>query len=145
MWDCETRALARMNIARWLERAALTQPALPAVAVGDRVVAHYGRLARRAAGFAASLAQRFALEPGDRVAIVAKNCPDYLDALFGAWWGGYAAVPVNAKLHPSEIDFILAHSGASVAIVSPGLDAGLGREQHSKRCEIVVMGSADYE
>jgi acyl-CoA synthetase (AMP-forming)/AMP-acid ligase II len=48
---------------------------------------------------AASLRQRFGLEAGERVAIVAKNSPDYLELMFGIWHAGLAAVPANAKLH----------------------------------------------
>jgi long-chain acyl-CoA synthetase len=52
---------------------------------------------------AASLRQRFGLEAGERVAIVAKNSPDYLELMFGIWHAGLAAVPANAKLHGREL------------------------------------------
>ena len=72
-----------MNQALWLSRSALSYPSMPAVACGRRVVASYGELAERAARVAGALRGRFRLAPGDRVAIAAKNTPDYLALLYG--------------------------------------------------------------
>jgi long-chain acyl-CoA synthetase len=130
-----------MNIADWLERAGRSHGGSPAIAVAEQVVSDYRRLARRSAALAASFKQLFHLEPGERIAIIAKNCPEYIEALFGAWWGGYVAVPVNAKLHPAEIDFILAHAGASVALVG----AELAEIRTGSQTAIVTLGSAEYE
>jgi long-chain acyl-CoA synthetase len=57
------------------------------------------------------------LQPGDRVALVSRNDPAYVEALFACWWAGLVAVPVNAKLHPRELAFVLEDSGARVAFV----------------------------
>ena len=56
------------------------------------------------------------LAPGDRVAILMRNRPEYLEAMFGIWHAGLVAVPVNARLHPDEIAYILEHSGTSVVL-----------------------------
>ena len=50
-----------------------------------------------------------------------KNAPEFWEVLFAAWHAGLVAVPVNSKLHPREIEFILEHSGASLCFVSPDL------------------------
>jgi long-chain acyl-CoA synthetase len=115
-----------MNLALWLQRASRARPDLPAVALGDLVVSDYGRLARRCAGLAAALREGYGLEPGDRVAIVAKNHPAYFEALFGTWWAGLTSVPVNARLHPSEIGWILEHAQARAVLVSGDLEAAVG-------------------
>jgi long-chain acyl-CoA synthetase len=107
-----------MNIASLLSRAGRSDPSRPAVVVGIDAVADYGTLARRAAGLASGLGATFALAPGDRVALVMRNCAAYIEALFACWWGGFTAVPVNAKLHPREIAYILEHSGARVCIAT---------------------------
>src|SRR5512141_727582 len=114
-----------MNIASWLERSALSHPALPAAASGTRVVATYGQLAERAARLAGALRERFKLAPGDRVVIAARNSPAYLELLYGVWHAGLAAVPANAKLHGAELGYILEQSGARVCFVSDGLDSEL--------------------
>jgi long-chain acyl-CoA synthetase len=59
------------------------------------------------------------LAPGDRVAIVMKNAPEYLEAMYAAWWAGLVAVPVNAKLHEKEVAYIVEQSGARATLVSP--------------------------
>ncbi|HEU5017890.1 MAG TPA: AMP-binding protein, partial [Pseudolabrys sp.] len=87
-----------MNLALWLQRSAASHPALPAVALGTKIVATYEQLAIRAARLAGALRCRLRLQPGDRVAIVAKNTPEYLTLLYGIWHAGLAAVPANAKL-----------------------------------------------
>jgi acyl-CoA synthetase (AMP-forming)/AMP-acid ligase II len=45
-----------------------------------------------------------------------RNRVEYLEAQFGAWHAGLVVVPVNARLHPDEIAYVLAHSGASAMI-----------------------------
>src|ERR1700719_4255683 len=112
-----------MNIALWLERAGESHPGLPAVALGPRMMLDYRGLALRAARLAGALRGRLRLEPGDRVAIVAKNCVEYVEAMFGVWHAGLAAVPANAKLHGAELGYIIGHSGARACLASPGLDA----------------------
>src|ERR1700745_4033333 len=96
-----------MNLALWLERAGTSHGDRPALGLGSRVIRRYGEVAERAARLAASLRHRFSLQPVDRVAIAAKNCPDYVELMFGIWHAGLAVVPANAKssrsrarLHP---------------------------------------------
>ena len=107
-----------MNLASWLARAARADPAAPAIYLGASPWASYGELAARAAAVAGSL--RSELSPGDRVAIAMKNGPEYLVAMYGIWWAGLAAVPVNAKLHAKEVEFIVSDSGARRLIAAPG-------------------------
>lgn len=96
-----------MNLAAWVERNGLRLPAEPALAHGDRVHADWATFADRVASTAGGFAEFFALEPGDRVAILMSNRPEYLEALFSIWHAGLVAVPVNARLHREEIAYIL--------------------------------------
>ncbi|HEX4763091.1 MAG TPA: AMP-binding protein, partial [Usitatibacter sp.] len=107
-----------MNLATWLERAARANPAAPAIVLGRSPWASYGELASRAAAVAGAL--RAELSPGERVAIAMKNSPEYLVAMYGIWWAGLAAVPVDAKLHAKEVAWIVEDAGARVVIASPG-------------------------
>jgi long-chain acyl-CoA synthetase len=59
------------------------------------------------------------LKPGDRVGLVMKNCPAYLELMFACWHAGLVAVPINAKLHPKELEFILIDSGARLCFATP--------------------------
>jgi long-chain acyl-CoA synthetase len=134
-----------MNIASWLSRSALSHSASPAAATGMRVTATYGQLAERAARLAGGLRERCGLRAGDRVAIAAKNSPDYIALLYGIWHAGCAAVPANAKLHGAELGYILEHSGARVCFASAGVDADIA--PHAPRCleRLITIGSAEYQ
>jgi len=134
-----------MNLALWLSRAGLSHPDRPAVAFGTRVTATYAQAALRAARLAGALRARCGLGIGDRVAIVAKNMPAYLELLYGIWHAGLAAVPANAKLHGAELGYILDHSGARVCFVSKGLESEIAAHAPKTLERLIVIGSAEYE
>src|SRR5262245_48639746 len=135
---------AEMNIAVWLHRAGLSHGGLPAVGLGARTALTYGDLAERAARLAGALRQNLRLAPGDRVAIVARNCVEYLELLYGIWHAGAAAVPVNAKLHAAEIAFILEHAGARACFASPGLDTDIAPHAPNTLERLIAVGGAEY-
>jgi len=136
-----------MTMAQLLRRTAGAAGSLPAVARGDRVLLDYAGLAERAAALAATLCGRFGLHRGDRVALAMKNCPEYLEVIFGLWWAGLAAVPMNAKLHPRELAYMLEHSGARLCFATAELAPGLGAAVAGLPAleEVVETGSAAYE
>jgi long-chain acyl-CoA synthetase len=134
-----------MNLALWLHRAGLSHGDRPALGLGTRVIKRYGEVAGRAAKLAAALRERFGLELGERVVIAAKNCPDYVELMFGIWHAGLAAVPANAKLHGRELGYILQHSGARVCFASDGLDAEIAPHAPPTLEHLIVLGSRDYE
>ena len=105
-----------MNLATWVERHGRRRPDDPALAEGERVHADWRGFAARTAGAAAALRGDFGLSPGDRVAIVMRNRPEYLEALFAIWRAGLVAVPVNARLHRDEIAYILEHSQSAIVV-----------------------------
>src|SRR5262249_30367846 len=133
-----------MNLALWLERAGRSYRERPAVGHGTRVLMSYGDFAERAARLAGALNVRCGLEPGDRVAIVAKNAPEYLEMLYGVWHAGLAAVPANAQLHGRELGSFPAHSGARVCFASPGLDAEIAPHAPATLERLVTVGDAEY-
>jgi long-chain acyl-CoA synthetase len=114
-----------VNVAHWLARAARADGARTAIWQGGSPYRAYGELAARVGALAGALRNRLGLRPGDRVALVMRNAPEYLEVLYAAWWAGLAAVPINAKLHPREVRFILDDSQARVAFVSPDWRAGI--------------------
>jgi long-chain acyl-CoA synthetase len=130
------------NLAGLLVRTARTWPRLPAVALGTRVLHDYATLARRTAGLAAAM-RAADLAAGDRVALVARNEPAYVEALFACWWAGLVAVPVNAKLHPKELAFVLDDSGARCVLVDAAWRAECAASSSSAR--VVELGSPEYE
>ena len=136
-----------MNLANWLARAARADPAKAAIFLGDVAWRRYGELAARASALAAAMRARLALEPGDRVAIVMRNAPEYLEALYATWWAGLAAVPVNAKLHPREVRFILEDSQARLVLASPDWIAGLAEAAAglAPAPRVIETGTREYD
>jgi long-chain acyl-CoA synthetase len=69
--------------------------------------------------FAGHLRSRFGILPGDHVALMLPNCTEFLPAYFGILCAGAVAVPINARLKPAELEFILANSNAKALLVHP--------------------------
>ncbi len=120
-----------MNVCQWLWRAAAAHPDRPAVLWGDRLYTRYAELARRADALGAALQRRFGVGPGDRVGIFMTNHPAYLEILFGAWSIGAAVVPINAKLHPREADWIIADAACRLVFTSGVASVGAASRPRS--------------
>jgi non-ribosomal peptide synthetase component F len=82
-----------VNIANLFLRASRRRADDPAVALGQDVLLSHGALMRRAAAIAGALRSRHRLAPGDRVALVMSNVPDYLELLLAGWYAGLTMVP----------------------------------------------------
>ena len=104
-----------MNLALWLHRNALAHGPRPAVALGTQVVHDHAGLARAACGFA-QWARAQGIAAGDRVGLLMDNAPEYLVALWGLWWLGAVAVPMNARLHGREAGWILGQCEARACV-----------------------------
>ncbi len=134
-----------MNLALWLDRAGRGDPQRPALGLGDRAFRNYGETAARVARLAGALRSRLRLSPGDRVAVAAKNSPDYLEILYAIWHAGLAAVPANAKLHGAELGYILEHSGARVCFASEGIGGEIASHAPKNLERLITIGGAEYE
>ena len=139
-----------MNIANWLRVAALRAPEAPAIFAGGSLHADYGAFADRARRIGAGLARHQGVRPGDRVAIFLKNCPEFLELLFAIWWQGAVAVPINAKLHPKEVAFIVEDSGARLLVsdagdIVDGAEIALGSEAWQRLLETEAQAQPPAE
>ncbi|MBI4264272.1 MAG: long-chain fatty acid--CoA ligase [Acidobacteria bacterium] len=76
----------------------------------------YAELESQSDAFAAALAA-LGVKPGDRVALLLPNCPQFLIAEFGAWKAGAIVVPLNPIYSERELEGALGSTGASVIIV----------------------------
>ncbi|KMW58114.1 Long-chain-fatty-acid--CoA ligase [Candidatus Rhodobacter oscarellae] len=130
-----------MNLALWLQRSALRYATRPALLRGAEPVADYAAFWRQASCLAAALQAR-GVGTGDRVAIFAKNCPEFLIAFYGIWAAGAVAVPINAKLHAKEAAWIIGNSGASLGLCSSALAGVLAS---AAEVPIVDMESAEFQ
>lgn len=67
---------------------------------------------------AASMLRAEGVRKGDRVAILLANSAEFSSIYLGCLFIGAVAVPVNQSLHPEEIKYILARSGAGLLLFS---------------------------
>src|SRR6266478_359442 len=67
--------------------------------------------------------QQLGVQPGDRVGLWLKNCPEFIPSLFGIWQAGAIAVPINNFFKPDEVSYILLDAGINVLITDTELAA----------------------
>jgi carnitine-CoA ligase len=78
----------------------------------------FGALARRAEGVAAELRRR-GIARGDRVAVMMRNSPAALAAIFGLARAGAVWVPVNVQLRGPGLAYVLDHCDPALVIADP--------------------------
>jgi fatty-acyl-CoA synthase len=98
----------------------------------------YRQFAAMARSQAAAL-DELGVGENERVAIVSPNSARFLISLFGVSVFGRILVPVNFRLTTDEVRYIVEHSGASVLLVDPELDAALRDIPVKHR---IVLGAA---
>ena len=81
-------------------------------------------MARRARAMQAGL-DELGIAEGERVAIVSHNSARLLETLLGVPSSGRVVVPINFRLSPEEVSYIVGHSGARVLFVDPELESSL--------------------
>ncbi len=111
------------NLTRAFVESATRHGAKTAVFWGAEEVT-YDTLLRRAADVASHLIEQENIQPGDRVAVWMKNCPEFIPAWFGIILAGGVVVPVNNFLKPDEIAFILRDAAVRVVIHDESLQEG---------------------
>ena len=133
-----------MNLSMTLKTTARYLPDRPAITWSEGVL-DYAALEHQASCIAGSLLGRHNLKPGDRVGLTMTNCPEFYPTLYGVWRAGLVAVPINAKLHPRELAWILSNCGASLAVATPDLADKMSGYPDENWPNIISTGTADYQ
>ena len=97
---------------RFLRYAEQQYPGKTAVVCG-RERFTYSQFAERAGRLAGAL-RSIGIEPGDRVAFLSMNCHRLLEAYFGVLEAGAVLLPLNIRLAPDELVYILNDAEAKV-------------------------------
>jgi fatty-acyl-CoA synthase len=133
--------LSRLTPLSFLERTATAFPDRVAVVDGDRRLT-WSELRERVRRLAVAL-QAVGIERGDRVAFLALNTVELLEAHYGVPAAGGVLVAINTRLTSDEIAYILRHSGARMLVVDQTL-AHLADAASLER--VIVCGEGgDYE
>lgn len=91
------------------------EPDQPAASQGELTYREIATLARRQA----AKLDELGIDVGDRVAIVSHNSSRLLTSFYGVSGWGRVLVPVNFRLSPDEVQYIVDQSGARVLYVDP--------------------------
>lgn len=135
-----------MNLATHLARVAVTHRDRPALALGGQVTATWEHLGVRVARLAGAFSTRLGLAAGDRVAVVMINAPAYVEIMYACWHAGMIVVPINAKLHPRELAFILENADARVVFASTSLVPSVATGVAGTACaaRVIEVSSTEY-
>ena len=115
--------MATLSIAAILAESAQRYPDRVAVVLGPQKVT-YEELWREVRLYATVLRDR-GIGPGDRVALLIPNVPDFPRFYYAVLSLGAVVVPVHALLRPEEIEYVLRDSGASLLCAAgPLVEAG---------------------
>jgi fatty-acyl-CoA synthase len=100
---------------RFLRYAEQQYPNKLGVVCGDSrfTYAQFADRARRLAGALRSLG----VAPGDRVAFLSLNCHRLLEAYYGVLEAGAILLPLNIRLAPQELAFVLKNAGVKILFV----------------------------
>jgi long-chain acyl-CoA synthetase len=110
-----------MDIPQFLERAVQFFPNSVACVVGETRLT-YGTLQARVNRLANAL-QQHGVSKGDRVAVLSTNSLPYLEMYYATAALGALIVPLNFRLAPAELAYILCDAGATVLLVGEGFEA----------------------
>lgn len=104
----------------FLEQGARRSPEQPFLVHEGRSTT-YAEIDSRANALASTLV-REGLEPGERVALLARNSPLYAETYYGVLKAGGVAVPLNTAADPTSLAYFLRHCGARHAVIGAGCE-----------------------
>jgi fatty-acyl-CoA synthase len=153
-WPADTSSpVMETTVGGVLRTAAERAPDQPALIFGDPDPARrrqwrYGELLAGAERAARALLARF--EPGDRIAVWAANCPEWVLLEFAAGLAGVTLVTVNPTYQADELAHVLGHSGARSIFLAaehrgsslPGILATV-RDGLPELREVIMLGEWD--
>nr|WTB28887.1 long-chain fatty acid--CoA ligase [Streptomyces sp. NBC_00830] len=132
-----------MNLASHVLGSARTHPDRAALRLGDDSVS-YRTLDQRSARMAGLLHDR-GVKPGDRVAIMLPNTPEFALAYFGVLRAGGIVVPMYPLLKSREVAYYLGNSGARLLFAWHAFadEARTGAQQAEAEAVVVSPGAFD--
>jgi fatty-acyl-CoA synthase len=123
------------------DRIAVTdEPDQPASSWGSLT---WNQVAERARAQAAALDQ-MGIGQGERIAMLSHNSARLLTAFYGVSGYGRILVPINFRLVAEEVQYIVQHSGASVLLLDPELEAAMSTVSGVRKVVIGAESDAEF-
>ena len=108
-----------LSVAAILAETASRKPDRPALHFMGHTLT-YGQLWQQTCAYAGALRDR-GIGPGDRVAMLVPNVPDFARVYYAALSLGAVVVPIHLLFKAEEIEFVLRDSGADVLVAAAPL------------------------
>jgi acyl-CoA synthetase (AMP-forming)/AMP-acid ligase II len=108
-----------MSIVDGLKQSAAGTPRKTACICGD-IRFSFEQVNDRVNRLSSALAE-LGITRGDRVAILSFNCHRFYELYYAVPQLGAVVVPINFRLQPPEIKYIVDHSGSRAVFVDPAL------------------------
>jgi len=105
-----------LTLGTWIRDRGRLTPDRVAIDFTDRTVT-YGELDRDSSRLATEMTDR-GVRKGDRVAVLADNCPEYVTLFFACAKAGLIMTPLNWRLAPLELAYQIDHSETALLAVS---------------------------
>ncbi len=130
------------GIGFWLTKREVLSPDKEAVVDGPRRLT-YRQLNRRVNRLARALSSG-GLKSGDRLAVLSYNCLEFIEVIMAAAKLGLVLVPLNWRLTPSELSFMVHDSGTETLIYDPELtELAAGVRSETNIGTAIVWGDQD--
>ena len=135
------RIARQMTLATMAEKNARLYPSNTAVVCGNTHVTYsaFNHQANRLA----RIFRRKGVSKGNRVAILSRNCHRFVEVLFALSKLGAILVPLNWRLSPGELSYIVRDSDSMILVLGEGLGGVVQtlRDQLSSDIQIVEVAS----
>ena len=135
-----------LNLATILRSSAQKNPDAIAIIMGEAKIS-YAQLHGLSQRFAGAL-KKLGVQPGQHVALMLPNVPQFTISYFGAHYAATPVVPLNVLLTPDEIAYHLDDSDAVALVVWEGFypqaKAGFARAESCKHLIVVKASPTDY-
>ena len=131
-----------MNLAHFVEQAAMRHPQAMALAWGDQQW-NWREMNARINAMAYALVHDFAVLKGDRIIVQSTNCNQMFESMLACFRIGAIWVPANFRGSPDDLDWMATSSGAV------GLICHADFPEHAKKLQTKVnftlaIGAADF-
>jgi long-chain acyl-CoA synthetase len=127
-----------VNLGAILQAGAEARPQHVALRLGEQTPG-YGELDRAARGVATDLRAR-GFAPGDKVALLIPNVPEFTVAYFGILYAGCTVVPLNVLLSAPEVTYHLRDSGAKLLFAHPLFEAPAREGAEAAGVAVITAG-----
>jgi fatty-acyl-CoA synthase len=111
------------GISLWLSQWARRQPDKDLLVLEDEAIS-WGDFDERVTRLANAL-EGLGVTPGDRVGVLLKNCPEFLQSYWAALRRGAIFIPLNVHLAPSELAWVITNADIKVVVTDEQFDAAV--------------------